>query len=195
MNIDGVLFTGIYTGLLAATTATAVFTDGYRGVPAPAPGDLDEYEVAFLTGGSRLAAIVALVNLERQGLIDLGGALLRELQDSGDLDVATVRDADHLVDLGVELHVTVTKGVSATATLTHPVEAAALQAVQGTKPRTPWRVVSAVTATKALGRVRRGLVQRGLLYDYADVERVQRRSWRSGSSGWWPAPAVGRCSA
>lgn len=177
MSIDGVLFTGIYTGLLGATTATAFLADGGRGVPAPAPGDLDEYEVAFLTGGSRLAAIVALVNLERRGLIDLGGSLLRDLRDSGDLDLDTVRDADDLIDLGVELHVAVTSGSVATTTLTHPVEVAALQAVQGTKPRTPWRVVSAVTATKALGRVRRGLVQQGLLYDYADVERVRRR-WR-----------------
>jgi uncharacterized protein (TIGR04222 family) len=162
---------------VGATAATAVLADGTRRVPDTAADDLDDYDVAFLTGGSRLAAVVALVNLERRGLIDLGDDLLRDLRDSGDLDLEAVRDADHLIELGVELHVSVMTASVATAALTHPVEAAALQAVQGTKPGTPWRVVSAVTATKALGQVRRGLVQRGLLHEQADIERLQRR-WR-----------------
>jgi uncharacterized protein (TIGR04222 family) len=177
MNIDGVLLTAIYTGLVGATAGAAVLADGTRRVPDTAADHLDEYDVAFLTGGSRLAAVVALVNLERGGLIDLGDNLLRDLRDSGDLDLDAVRDADHLVELGVELHVSVMNASVATTALTHPVEAAALQAVQGTKPGTPWRVVSAVTATKALGEVRRGLVQRGLLHELSDIERLQRR-WR-----------------
>ena len=134
--------------------------------------DLDEYQTAYLAGGARLTAIVALVNLQRRGVIDLGDELLRELERSGDLDLSAVRDADHLADLGVELHVA---AVTANAGLVHPVEAAALQAVQGTKPGTPWRVVSAVTETRAVDRVRSGLVERGLLHDQADVERLQGR--------------------
>ena len=172
-GIDGVLFTGIYGGVLAATTAAAVLRDGRRGAPAR-HDDLDDYDTAYLAGGARLAAVVALVNLQRRGLIDLGDQLLRELERSGDLDLAAVHDADHLADLGVELHVA---AMTATAGVTHPVEAAALQAVHGTKPGTPWRVVSAVTATKAVDRVRSGLVERGLLYEQADVGRLQGR-WR-----------------
>ena len=137
--------------------------------------DLDEYETAYLAGGARLTAVVALVNLQRRGLIDLGDELLRELERSGDLDLAAVRDADHLADLGVELHVS---AMTTDAGLMHPVEAAALQAVRGTKPPTPWRVVTAVAATKAVERVRSGLIERGFVYDQTDVERLQGR-WRS----------------
>jgi uncharacterized protein (TIGR04222 family) len=119
-GIDGALFTGVYCGVLAATTGAAVLHDGRRGAPT-AHEDLDEYETAYLAGGARLAAIVALVNLERRGMIDLGDELLRELERSGDLDLAAVRDADHLSDLGVELHVAAMK---AHAGVMHPVEAA-----------------------------------------------------------------------
>jgi uncharacterized protein (TIGR04222 family) len=175
-GIDGPTFLAIHTAAMAATSAVAVLADGRLGTTAGA-GELDEYETAYLTGGAQLAAVVALVNLDRRGAIDLGDHLLRDLQESGDLDLDTVRDADHLAELGVELHVTVETNAVADAAVRHPVEAAALQAVRGTKPRTPWRVVSAVTRMKAMGKVKAGLVDRGLLHDRYDIEDLRGR-WR-----------------
>jgi len=165
-----------YAGAAAAAAAAAVLVDRSPKDTLD-QHDLDEYEVAYLTGGARLAAVVALVNLDRRGAIDLGDGLLRDLRDSGDLDLDAVRDADHLAELGVELHVRLAKDDVATAAVAHPVEAAALQAARGTKPRTPWRVIEAVTGTRAVGAVRDGLERRGLLHAPADVDRIQAR-WR-----------------
>ena len=175
-GIDGPVFLGMYIGLAAAIVVAAVLVDRRHGSP-PEVEDLDEYEIALLTGGARLAAIVALVNLDRRGAIELGDGLLRQLSDSGDLDLDAIRDANHLAELGVELHLSLPKAVSATDAVGHPVEAAALQAAQGTKPRTPWRVVSAITGTRAIRELQAGLVRRGLLYGAGDVERLQDR-WR-----------------
>ena len=175
-GIDGPTFLAIHTAAVAATSAVAVLTDRRRDAAAGA-GELDEYETAYLTGGAQLAAVVALVTLDRRGAIDLGDDLLRDLQESGDLNLNAVRGADHLAELGVELHVTMVRGEVAARCVRHPVEAAALQAVRGTKPPTPWRVVVAVTRTKAMGKIRSGLVERGLLHDADGVERLRGR-WR-----------------
>lgn len=179
-GIDGWVFLSVYIGLAAAIGAAAVRVDraaGQAGAPPATAADLDDYEIAHLTGGARLAAVVALVNLERRGAIDLGDDLLRDLHASGDLDLDAVRDAGHLLDMGVELHVSVANDEVTRAAVAHPLEASALQAVRGTKPRTPWRVVSAVTRTKALREVRVGLERRGLLHAPAGVDRIQAR-WR-----------------
>ncbi|HEV2759838.1 MAG TPA: TIGR04222 domain-containing membrane protein, partial [Acidimicrobiales bacterium] len=175
-GIDGPAFLGIYIGLAALIVVAALLVDRRHGSPSEVE-DRDEYEIALLAGGARLAAIVALVNLDRRGVIELGDGLLRQLRDSGDLDLDAVRDADHLADLGVELHVSLPRAVGATDALGHPLEAAALQAARGTKPRTPWRVVSAVTGTRAIRELQAGLVRGGLLYGADDVERMQAR-WR-----------------
>lgn len=174
-GIDGPTFLAIHTAAAAATAAVAVRADRRRA--GAAAGDLDEYETAYLTGGAQLAAVVALVNLDRRGAIDLGDDLLRDLHESGDLNLDAVRDAAHLAELGVELHVTMVKGEVAARCVRHPVESAALQAVRGTKPPTPWRVVGALTRTKAMGKVRTGLVDRGLLHDAQGVEHLRAR-WR-----------------
>lgn len=175
-GIDGPTFLAIHTGAVAAISAVAVLAERRWGAPADR-GELDEYETAYLTGGVQLAAVVALVNLDRRGAIDLGDDLLRDLHESGDLDLDVVRDAGHLASLGVELHVTMATGAVAASCVRHPVEAAALQAVRGTKPATPWRVLSATTRMKAMGRVKAGLVERGLLHDADGTERIRRR-WR-----------------
>lgn len=179
-GIDGWVFLSVYIGMAAAIGVAAVRLDrnaGEADAPPTTAEDLDDYEIAYLTGGARLAAVVALVNLERRGAIDLGDDLLRDLHASGDLDLEAVRDAGHLVDLGVELHVSLATDEVTRAAVAHPLEASALQAVRGTKPRTPWRVVSAVTRTKALRELRTGLERRGLLHGPADVDRIQAR-WR-----------------
>ncbi len=175
-GIDGPTFLAIHAAAVAATSAVAVLVDRRPGAAVDA-GGLDEYETAYLSAGAQLAAVVALVNLDRRGAIDLGDDLLRELQESGDLNLDAVRDADHLAELGVELHVTVETNTVAAAAVRHPVEAAALQAARGTKPRTPWRVVLAVTRMKAMGKVRAGLVERGLLNDRYAIQRLRGR-WR-----------------
>lgn len=175
---DGTVLLIIYIILAAAVVLAATVSErraGEAAGPPPDPDELDEYEIAFLTGGAELAAVVALVNLDRREAIDLGDGLLRELQESGDLDLGAVRDADHLAELGVELHVSPIKGTA--DVVSHPVETAALQAVLGTKPRTPWRVVSVVSRTRALRQVRDGLVHRGLVHSPADTERLPTR-WR-----------------
>ena len=175
-GIDGPTFLAIHTAAVAATSAVAVLAEHRRGAAASG-GELDEYETAYLTGGAQLAAVVALVNLDRRGAIDLGDDLLRDLQESGDLDLNAVRGADHLAELGVELHVTMVASEVAARCVRHPVEAAVLQAVRGTKPPTPWRVVAAVTRMKAMDKIRSGLVERGLLHDADGVEQMRAR-WR-----------------
>lgn len=176
-GIDGPTFLAIHTAAVAAASAAAVVLSDHRPGSPAATGELDEYETAYLTGGAQLAAVVALVNLDRRGAIDLGDDLLRDLHESGDLNLDAVRDAGHLASLGVELHVTMATGAVAASCVRHPVESAALQAVRGTKPATPWRVISATTRLKAMGRVKAGLVERGLLHDVDGTERMRRR-WR-----------------
>jgi hypothetical protein len=175
-GIDGTVFLGIYSGAVAATTAAAVLFEGRRS-STDERAELDQYETAFVTGGAQLAAVVALVNLDARGAIELGDELLCELHDLGDLDLSTVRDADHLAELGVELHVGLAPEGVADAAVRHPVEAAALQAVRGTRPRSPWRIVEATVASAAMERLRSGLVDRGLAYAPADVDSMHLR-WR-----------------
>ena len=175
-GIDGTVFLGIYTGALGATTAAAVLFEGRRSSTV-AVAALDQYETAFVTGGARLAAVVALVNLNERGAIELGDGLLRELHDLGDLDLDTVRDADHLAELGVEVHVGLGPEDVANAAVRHSLEAAALQAARGTRPRSPWRIVEATVASPAMEALRSGLFDRDLLYAPARVASRQSR-WR-----------------
>ena len=86
-GISGPTFLALY-GMAVVIVAAAAWWIGAAGaVPDVDADDLDEYEVAVLNGGERLAATVALVNLDRQGALELGDRLLREL----DLDLRKLR--------------------------------------------------------------------------------------------------------
>ena len=70
---------------------------------------VDEYQMAMLNGGHGLTVVVALVALDRRGLLDVGDGLLRQLADAGELELetATVEDVNRL---GVALRVSLRDG-------------------------------------------------------------------------------------
>ena len=100
-GISGPVFLAIYGAALLVVTGVAWWSGGRRGTDSAVDAEeLDEYQVALLNGGERLAAVVALVNLDRQGAVELGDGLLRELEATGDVDLRRIRSAD-LEHLGV----------------------------------------------------------------------------------------------
>ena len=87
-GISGPTFLALY-GLALLAVAGAAWFWGRRAVGSAIDVDgLDEYEVAVLNGGERLAATVALVNLDRQGALELGDRLLRQLGEAGSTSTA-----------------------------------------------------------------------------------------------------------
>ena len=77
-GISGPAFLALYGTALVVVTAAAVWVGWRRERVAADDAGVDEYEVALLNGGERLAAVVALVNLDRQGALELGDRLLRD---------------------------------------------------------------------------------------------------------------------
>ncbi len=171
-GIPGPVFLAIYATALALLAGAALWL-GRRDDHGSGPdsGELDEYDVAMLNGGERLAAVVALANLDRQGSLALGDRLLRELEEAGEVDLEALT-ADDLGRLGVSMEVTLLEDVAAKA---HPVEKAVHQSARHSEPRTAPRVVAHAVRSSALAGVRAGLVDRGLLYSPEDRDRLGRR--------------------
>ena len=170
-GISGPAFLALYGTALVVVTAAALWVGRRRERVAADTAGLDEYEVALLNGGERLAAVVALVNLDRQGSLELGDRLLRELGEAGevDLDHLSAADLDHI---GVSMDVTVRAPIGPHV---HPVEAAVYRAARRAKPPAPGPVVDLAAESSALADLRAGLVGRGLLYGPEDLDRLRSR--------------------
>lgn len=171
-GISGPVFLALYGSALLVVAAAALW-GGHRRVGASDEGTdgLDEYEVAMLNGGERLAAVVALVNLDRQGALELGDRLLRELEASGDLDLAGM-SASQLEQLGVSTDMTVRHSLDPGA---DPVERAVYEAARHAEPRSASTVVTLATEASAFADLRADLEERGLLYPAEDADRLHHR--------------------
>jgi len=143
-----------------------------RGRPV-AVDDLDDYDVAMMTGGPRLAAAVALVNLDRAGSVALGDRLVRELAATNAIDVERL-EAEALVGWGLDLQVTL---VDDAPWRCHPVEKAVHDVARTTKPRVPQAILAAAADRVELVDVRRRLVERGAMIAWEDKDRIRAR-WR-----------------
>ena len=172
-GISGPAFLALYGTALVVVTAAALWVGRRRERLAADAAEVDEYEVALLNGGERLAAVVALINLDRQGSLELGDRLLRELGEAGevDLDHLSATDLDHL---GVSMDVTVRGPIGRHV---HPVEAAVFRAARKAKPPAPGQVLDLAVESSALADLRAGLVGRGLLYGPEDHDRIRSR-WK-----------------
>ncbi len=172
-GISGPTFLALYGVALLAVAGAAWLWGRRAGGSAIDVDGLDEYEVAVLNGGERLAATVALVNLDRQGALELGDRLLRQLGQAGEVDLDRLSAAD-LDQLGVSMDVTVRGPIGAGA---HPVEAAVYRAARKARPPAPADVVELAVESSALTDIRNRLVGRGLLYGSDDHDRLRGR-WR-----------------
>lgn len=172
-GISGPVFLVIYAVLLAGTLALAL-TRWPRSAPtwASERGGLDEYEVAMLTGGSSLAAMVGLLNLDKAQAVELADGMVRDLARANDFD-ADEMTAAKLAELGVRTDVTLKKPLPADA---DPVERAVYNAVEQADPRLPGTIVSTAARAPVLSEIRDGLVRRGLLPDPDEVSRF-RATW------------------
>ncbi|HEX7276220.1 MAG TPA: TIGR04222 domain-containing membrane protein [Acidimicrobiales bacterium] len=167
-GISGPTFLALYGVALLALAGAAWWWGRWASGPTVGADELDEYEVAVLNGGERLAATVALVNLDRSGGVELGDRLLREL----DLDLRRVRPAD-LDRAGVSMDVVLGRRPTAA----HPVEVAVYDAVRRAEFRSAATVVADAAASPVLSGVRAGLVERGLIVGPEAVDRLRGR-WR-----------------
>lgn len=170
-GISGPAFLALYSALLAATVgavALAAWLDGRR--RGGLRWDLDEYEVAMLNGGGELVASVALLNLDRAGVIELGDRLLRDLAETNELDLATLTGGD-LDELGVGMQITVLGEQPR-----HPLEQAVHRAVRDSDGRTPEAAIGAAVTAAEFEALRQKLVMSGLLRSPVEQER-QRLRW------------------
>ena len=165
----------VYAAVLVAAGAVVVWQrrPAHPPLDATAENGLDEYDVAMINGGGRLACVVALANLDRSGALELGDRLLRELAESHRINIDQLTQWD-LRELGVGATLTLLRDVPPDA---HPVEQAVYQAACHVEPRVPEAVIEAAMASPAMTELRSRLAGLGLVRDPRHVAAL-RRQWR-----------------
>ena len=174
-GVNGWVNVVVYAAVLVAVGAVVVWQrwPAHPPLDAAAENGLDEYDVAMINGGGRLACVVALANLDRSGALELGDRLLRELAASHHIDIDLLTQWD-LRELGVGATVTLLRAVPLDA---HPVEQAVYQAARRVELRVPEAVIEAALSSPALTELRSRLARLGLVRDAQEVASF-RRQWR-----------------
>lgn len=174
-GISGPAFLMVYGGLLGVVVAAIAsdrFLDRGRGRSRVKASELDDYEVAMLNGDAAVVAAVALLALDRNGVIELGDRMVAELSSSQDLDLANVTEWA-LAARGIGMEVVLVQPLPAGA---HPVEVAVHEAVVASSSRRARDIRAAAAKAPAIDAVRRRLVELGLLRSPARRAR-QSRQW------------------
>lgn len=170
-GISGPLFLALYAGAFVAIVAGAFGLrwnherQGFRKVRLE---ELDDYQVATLSGGEGLAVLVALVRLRLAGVIDLSDGLLAPLVRSR-LGKRTLKTAKANRIKGQLRYVAVTPlpvGAS-------PVEQAVYESVAMASDPTPSGVRTAAAARPEVPALRDQLIDAGLMRSTATIARYR----------------------